>query len=75
MVGSLSWRNYKYSQELFHQKSLLEVEVVYSVSFKCYKVFSLKMKKESPKRCEPPENNKNSSHGKRYKKDIEKEEK
>ena len=27
----------------------MEVEVVYSVSFKCYKVFSLKMKKESPK--------------------------
>ena len=29
------------------------------------------LQKESPKRCEPPKNNKNSSHGKRYKKDIE----
>ena len=30
---------------------------------------------ESPKRCEPPEENKNSSHGKRYNEDIEKKEK
>ena len=46
------------------EKSLLELEVVYSVSFKCYKVFSLKMKKKTPKRCEPLK--------KRDKKDIEK---
>ena len=30
------------------------------------------MKKESPNRWEPPKNNKIFSHGKRYKKDIEK---
>ena len=50
----------------------MEIEVVYSASFKCYKVFSLKMQKESPERREPSKNNKNSSHGKKYKKDIEK---
>ena len=33
-------------------------------------VFYIYMK--SPKRCEPPEKNKNSSHGKRYNEDIEK---
>ena len=52
MMGSLSWICWKYSQELFYQKSLSELEVVYSGSFKCNKLFSLKMKKESPKRCE-----------------------
>ena len=36
-------------------------------------VFYIYMK--SPKRCEPPEKNKNSSHGKRYNEDIEKKEK
>ena len=30
---------------------------------------------ESPKRWEPPKENKNSSHGKRYNEDIEKKEK
>ena len=30
------------------------------------------MKKESPKTCEPPTNNKKIYHGKRYKKDVEK---
>ena len=39
---------------LFYLKSLLELEAVYSGIFTCYKVFSLKMKKESPKRCEQP---------------------
>ena len=34
---------------------VLELEVVFSGSFKCYKVFSLKIKNESPKRCEPLE--------------------
>ena len=33
------------------------------------------MKKESLKGCEPPLKQKNSSHNKRYKKDIEKGEK
>ena len=53
----------------------MELKVVYSGSFKCYKVLYLKMKKESPERCEPPKNSKNSSHGKRYKEYIEKGEK
>ena len=59
----------------FLLKSLLELEVVYSGPFKCYKVFSLKMKKASLKRCEPPhlKNNKIFSHNEKYKKDIEKE--
>ena len=50
----------------------MELENVYNGSFKFYKVFSSKMKKESPERCEPPKNNKRSSHGKLYKKNIEK---
>ena len=52
--------------------SLLELEVVYSGSFKCYKMISLKMIREYPKRCETRKNKKNSSYSKRYKKDIEK---
>ena len=32
----------------------MEFKVVYSGSFKCYKVFSLKMEKESAKRWDPP---------------------
>ena len=36
----------------------MELENVYNGSFKFYKVFSSKMKKESPERCEPPKNNK-----------------
>ena len=44
----------KYSQELFLSKLLLELEVVFSGSFRCYKEVPLKMKKESPERCESP---------------------
>ena len=33
------------------------------------------MKKEPPKRCELPKNNKNSSHGNRYNKETKKGEK
>ena len=73
MASSLSWRCYKYSQELFYSISLLELEVACSVSYKCYKVFSLKLKEESPKRCEPPKIS--SWLRKRYKKDIQKGEK
>ena len=57
------------------KKLLLKLEAAFSDSFKCYKLFFLKMKKESLKRCEPPLKQKNSSHNKRYKKDIEKGEK
>ena len=71
MAGSLSRRCYK--QELFYSISILELEVACSGSYKCYKVFSLKLKKESPKRCEPPKIN--SRLRKRYKKDIQKGEK
>ena len=39
------------TRPFFYQKSLLKLEVVYSSSFKSHKVFSLKMKKESPNRC------------------------
>ena len=52
----------------------MNLEVVYIGSFKCYKAFSFKMKKKkkkSPKKCDPLKN-KNSSLGKRCKKDIEK---
>ena len=55
----------------FYKKSLLELEVVYSDKY--YKVFTLKMEKESPKDANHLQNDKNSSYSKRYKKDIEKE--
>ena len=45
-------KTYEQSKNFF--KPALEFEVVYGGSFTCYKVLSLKMKKESPKRCEPP---------------------
>ena len=50
----------------------MEIEVVSSGFFKFCKALSLKMKKESPKTCEPPTNNKKNYHGKKYKKDVEK---
>ena len=59
----------------------MELEIVYSGSFKFYKVFSIKMKKISPKRCKNKKRkksqnkSKNYSHDKRYKKDIKKGEK
>ena len=56
----------------------MELEVVYSGSFKCFKVFSIKMKEGSPKRCEKIIRylkNKNSPCDKSYRKDFEKQEK
>ena len=59
----------------------MELEIVYSGSFKFYKVFSIKMKKISQKRCKNKKRkksqnkSKNYSHDKRYKKDIKKGEK
>ena len=50
----------------------MKLEILYSGSFKCYKVFSLKMKKRNTERCETPKNNKNSSQRKNDKEDIEK---
>ena len=41
-----------FTRVLYSQKSL-KLEVDYSGFFKCYKFFSFKLKKESPKRCEP----------------------
>ena len=71
-INSNSW--YK-TQKIHGGESLLELAVVHCGSFKCYKVFALKVKKGSPKRCESPKINKNSSHNKRCKRDIEKGEK
>ena len=60
-------------KNFFYWKLLLELEVGYSGSFKCYKMFSLKMKKKNHhKDGSHLKSNKNSSHGKRHKKDIEK---
>ena len=69
MVGSLSWTCQKYSQELFYKKSLLELEIVYSDPFKCYKLF-LKIKKKKKKKKK--KSHKIFSYNKRYKKDIKK---
>ena len=42
------------NKSLFIKNVVIYQKVVYSGSFKCYKVFSLRTKKESPKRCDPP---------------------
>ena len=72
IVGSLSGLCYKHSQEPF--LVYIVALVVYSSSFKYYKVFSLKMKKKKKNHQKEDarhlKNNKNSSHGKRYKKEI-----
>ena len=70
MVGGVSWRCQKYSQEHFLLKIIIGLEVVFNGSFKCYK-----MKKGSPKDAKKVIGhlkNKYSSHDKRHKKDTEK---
>ena len=57
-------------------RQILDLEVVFSSSFKWDKVFPLKIiKKNHQKDASHLKNNKCSSHGERYKKDIEKREK
>ena len=73
-IQKVSWRGFfelemlKYSQELFYKESLLELEVVKSGSLKYYKVFSFKNEKRIIKKVRgTKKNNKNSSHGRKYK--------
>ena len=47
--------------EIFTRAFFVKNNYWNSGSFKCYKELLLEMKKESPKRCEPPQNNQNSS--------------
>ena len=57
---------------VFLLKIIIRTGIVYSSSFKCYKVFSLKTKNNPQKDASHLKHDKNSLHNKRYKKDIEK---
>ena len=73
-MGSLSWRKVELARNIRksfsiknHYQNLNCLYFLFQFFFNCYK--------ESPKRCDPPKKCKNSSHYKRYKKGIGKQEK
>ena len=72
--GSMVWVLWVGDVRNIHKRaSLLEIIIgTWSCLSWLFQVFFLKIKKASLKKCEPLKNNKNSSQGKIYKKDIEK---